>query len=90
MSVPCAIYISKISFINMVANGLLLLISFFNICVSVTQNKENKEVKIIDPNPNNNSKTKKNYTGFYTEVNPNSSQLITDHTQHIIASMNSL
>ena len=32
--------------------------------------KENKEVKIIYPNPNNNCKTKKNCTGFYTEVNP--------------------
>ena len=34
------------------------------------QNKQNKEVNIIDPNPNNSYKTKKNFTGFYTEVNP--------------------
>ena len=31
---------------------------------------KNKEVNIIDPNPNNNYKTKKNFTSFYIEVNP--------------------
>ena len=36
----------------------------------MTQNKENKEVNIIDPNANNSYKTKKNFTGFYTEVSP--------------------
>ena len=36
----------------------------------MTSNKENKEVGIIDPNPNSSYKTKKNFTGFYTEVNP--------------------
>ena len=36
----------------------------------VTWNKENEEVNIIDPNPNNSSKTKKNFTGSYAEVNP--------------------
>ena len=34
------------------------------------QNKENKEVNIIDPNPNNSYKTKKKFAGSYTEVNP--------------------
>jgi len=34
----------------------------------VTYNNENKEVKIIDPNPNNSCKAKKNFTGF-TEKN---------------------
>ena len=33
--------------------------------------QKNKEVNIIDPNPNNSYKTKKNFTGSYTEVNPN-------------------
>ena len=33
-------------------------------------NKKHKEVKIIDPNPNNNYKTKKNFKGSYSEVNP--------------------
>ena len=33
-------------------------------------NKENKEVNIIDPNPNNSYKTKKKFAGSYTEVNP--------------------
>ena len=28
-----------------------------------------QEVEIIDPNPNNSYKTKKNFTGSYTEVN---------------------
>ena len=32
--------------------------------------EEYKEVNIIDPNPNNSYKTKKNFTGSYTEVNP--------------------
>ena len=36
----------------------------------MTYNKENKEVNIIDPNPNNSYKTKKKFTGSYTEVNP--------------------
>jgi len=36
----------------------------------VTQNKENKEDNIIDPYPNNSYKTKKNFTGFYTQVSP--------------------
>ena len=38
----------------------------------MTQNKENKEVNIIDPNPNSSYKTKKKFTGLrsYTEVNP--------------------
>ena len=31
--------------------------------------KEYKKVNITDPNPNNSYKTKKNFTGFYTEVN---------------------
>lgn len=30
----------------------------------------NKDVKITDPNSNNNCKTKKSFTGSYTEVNP--------------------
>ena len=36
----------------------------------MTKKKENKEVNIIDPNPNNSYKTKKKFTGSYTEVNP--------------------
>ena len=37
----------------------------------VTYNKENKEVITIDPiNSNYTNKTKKNFTGFYTEVKP--------------------
>ena len=32
--------------------------------------KENKEVNIIDPNPNNSYKTKENFMGFYTKVIP--------------------
>ena len=32
--------------------------------------KQNKEVNIIDPNPNDSYKTKKKFTGSYTEVNP--------------------
>ena len=32
-------------------------------------NKESKGVKIIESNPYNYYKTKKNFTGFYTEVN---------------------
>ena len=35
-----------------------------------TQNKENKEVNTIDPNPGNSYRTEKNFTGFYTEENP--------------------
>ena len=43
----------------------------FRLILSVkTCDNENKEVNIIDPNPNNNYETKKNFTGFYTEVNP--------------------
>ena len=38
----------------------------------IKQRNKYKEVSIIDPNPNNSYKTKKNFTGFYTEVNPNS------------------
>ena len=34
------------------------------------KNKENKEVNTIDPNPNNSYKTKKKFTGSYTEGNP--------------------
>ena len=34
--------------------------------------QKNKKVNIIDSNPNNSYKTKKNFTGFYTEVNPGS------------------
>ena len=36
-----------------------------------TSDKENKEFNIIDPKPNNSYKTTKNFTGSYTEVNPN-------------------
>ena len=32
--------------------------------------KENKEVNVIDPNPNSSYKTMKNFTGFYTEGKP--------------------
>ena len=35
----------------------------------VALNKENKEVNIIDPNPNNSYKTKEKFTGSYTEEN---------------------
>lgn len=41
----------------------------------VTENRENKEVKIIDPNPNNSYRTKKNFTAFYAEVNPSKGNL---------------
>ena len=33
------------------------------------KNKENKEFNIIIPNPNKSHRTKKNFTGYYTEVN---------------------
>ena len=36
----------------------------------MTKNQENKEANILDPNPNNSYKTKKKFTGSYTEVNP--------------------
>ena len=36
----------------------------------MTQNKEYKEVNLIDSNLNDSYKTKKNFTGFYTEINP--------------------
>ena len=32
--------------------------------LTVTKNKQNKEVKIIDPNSNNSYKAKKNFTSF--------------------------
>ena len=35
---------------------------------SDAKRKENKEVNIIDANPYNSYKTKKNFTGFYTVV----------------------
>ena len=34
--------------------------------------QRNKEVNIIDPNPNNSYKTKKKFIGSYTEVDPDS------------------
>ena len=36
-----------------------------------SKNKENKEVNILDHNPNNSYETKKIFTGLYTEVNSN-------------------
>ena len=36
----------------------------------MTENKENKEVNIIDVTLTKATKKKKNFTGFYTEVNP--------------------
>ena len=36
----------------------------------MTQNKEYKEFNIIDPNSINSYKPKKNFTGFYIELNP--------------------
>ena len=32
--------------------------------------KKKKEFNIMNPNPNNSHKTKKNFIGYYTEVNP--------------------
>ena len=37
---------------------------------SDVKQKKNKEVNITDPNPYNSYKTKKKFTGSYTEVNP--------------------
>ena len=41
--------------------------------------QRNKEVNIIDPNPNNSYKTKKKFIGSYTEVDPDST--LTLHSQ---------
>jgi len=47
---------------------LILVVRTCNTHSDVKQ--KNKEVKITDPNPNNSYKTKKNFTGSYSEVNP--------------------
>ena len=44
---------------------------------SEVKHKKNKEVNIIDPNPNNNYKTKKHFADFYTEVIPFSCEAVT-------------
>ena len=51
------------------------IVSFLSICYhSVYQwplyNKEYKEITIINPTHNKGYKTKKSFTGFYTEINP--------------------
>ena len=48
--------------------GLILGVKPVTLTSDVKQ--KNKEVNTIDPKPNNSYKTKKNLTGFYTEVNP--------------------